>query len=47
MDKAHAELLEMNALREALEELLSQVNLNLRIQIAFLELIHSQIKPPE
>ncbi len=47
MDKAYAELLEMNALRESLEDFLSQVNLNLKIQIAFMELIHSQLKPPE
>jgi hypothetical protein len=47
MDMAHAELLEMNELRESLEDLLSQINLNMRIQLAFMELIHSQIKPPE
>ena len=47
MDKAHAELLEMNALREALEDSLLQVNLNLLIQIGFMELVNSQLKPPE
>lgn len=47
MDRAHSELLELNALRETLEHMLSQVNLNLRVQIAFMELIDSQLKPPE
>ena len=47
MDKAHSELLSLLAQKRELEEEIRLIDLRTSMQLAMMELIASQIKPPE